>query len=250
MLKKLNNNTLIFTFISIVLLFSVSKCYEKRELDDLAYVIAIGVDKGEVERFKITAQFALPVKIGGGSTTGKKTISLLSVESPSIYGADSIINAIISKEITIAHNKLLVISSELAQKGLEDYVVPFISSTELRPRTSIIVCDGNASDFLSIISPTLESSPARYYDLILNTSKYSGYSISSELLEFYMNSQSPCRDAVTIFASIIGDENPEEGQNNTSNKDQGFQNTQDISDNEQETQTQRNSQHVRTRWRY
>lgn len=235
MLKKLNNNILIFTFISIIMLFSISKCYEKRELDDLAYVIAMGVDKGEIERYKITVQFALPVKIGGGNTTGKKTLSMLSVESPSIYGSDSIINSIISKEITIAHNKLLVFSSELAKDGLEDYVVPFIANTELRPRTSIVVCDGKASDFLSVISPTLETNPARYYDLILNTSKYSGYSISSELLEFYMNSQSPCRDAVTIFATIVDDENPEENQNNT-NKGQGSQNK---NDNEQPSQTRR-----------
>ena len=63
-----------------------SGCYDKTELDNLAYVIGIGADIGEGKNLNITYQIAIPVKIAGeNSETGKDTFTTYTVSAPSLY---------------------------------------------------------------------------------------------------------------------------------------------------------------------
>ena len=62
-------------FLIILAIILLTGCYGKTELDDLAYVLAIGVDKASGDDNKevlATYQIALPVKLTGESSdTGK-----------------------------------------------------------------------------------------------------------------------------------------------------------------------------------
>lgn len=51
------------TLIITLLLSTLTGCYNSKELDDLAYVIGIAIDKGEEKKFMFTLQIAVPVKI-------------------------------------------------------------------------------------------------------------------------------------------------------------------------------------------
>lgn len=74
----------LFILLLVPILFS--GCYDKTELDNLAYVIGIGADVGEGENLNITYQIAIPVKIAGeNSETGKETFTTYTVSAPSLY---------------------------------------------------------------------------------------------------------------------------------------------------------------------
>ncbi len=74
----------IILIISIPIFFTA--CYDKVELDDLAYVIGIGADVGEGENLNITYQIAIPVKIEkDNSESGKETYTTYTVSAPSLY---------------------------------------------------------------------------------------------------------------------------------------------------------------------
>ena len=103
--------------IALVLLssFFLSGCYDYIEPNDLAYVVAVGIDKGTNENlFNYTLQFARPTQISGGSSeeggSGEKTIGTVKVEAPSIYSAVNVANHVISKTFTLSHTKIIVIS--------------------------------------------------------------------------------------------------------------------------------------------
>ncbi len=53
----------LYTLIIILLFSTLTGCYNSKELDDLAYVIGIAIDKGEEKNFMFTLQIAVPVKI-------------------------------------------------------------------------------------------------------------------------------------------------------------------------------------------
>lgn len=53
----------LYTLIIILLFSTLTGCYNSKELDDLAYVIGIAIDKGEEKEFMFTLQIAVPVKI-------------------------------------------------------------------------------------------------------------------------------------------------------------------------------------------
>ena len=73
-------------FILLLIPIFLSGCYDKMELDNLAYVIGIGADIGEGQNLNITYQIAIPVKIAGeNSETGKDTYTTYTVSAPSLY---------------------------------------------------------------------------------------------------------------------------------------------------------------------
>ena len=133
-----------------LILLTFTGCLAKTELEDYAYVIAVGVDKGSEDSYLVSFQVAVPIKIAGeGSTgSGKESTSIISLETDTLFNSISRADTMISKEITLSHNKLIVISEEVAQEGINKLLNAFVTNREIRPKTSVIVHKGLAKDLL------------------------------------------------------------------------------------------------------
>lgn len=190
-------------------------CYDRKELDDLAYVIAIGIDKGEGKNLDITYQVSIPLKLSGTeSSTGKENYTTYTVSAPSLYLGNSIVNTQTSKEINLANVKLIIYSEELAKEDLSGHISELMANVDIRPKTTIAICEGKTKDFLSNLSPVLESSTARFYELFLAANNYTNLFVSSELFDFYKSAQSIDRDAhAIILKSSQGNSNSSENEN-------------------------------------
>ncbi len=211
----------------VVICLSLTGCYDKTELDNLAYVIGIGLDVGEAqngedddndgENLNITYQIAIPVKIAGeNNSSGKETYTTYTVSASSLFMGNSIVNAMASKEINLSHINIILYSEEIAKKGLSGHINGLLSDTDIRPKTPVAICRGKASDFFNQITPVLETNPARYYSLILSSFNYTDESIGSELISFYSNAQSIDREASTVIGEIsskeLNDSNSDENK--------------------------------------
>ena len=203
----------------IIMLFLpllLSGCYGKVELDDLAYAIAVGADiseSGDGSLVDITYQIAIPVKIAGTETeTGKKTFSTYTVTAPSLAKANSLVNTITSKQIDLSHVELILYSEEFAKKGLTGHINSLISNVDIRPRSTVSICKGKARDFLEKVSPISETSPARYYELILSSYNYTSQSAGTEILNFYTATQSPYECPLAVIAELKEQEKEEESE--------------------------------------
>ena len=204
-LLKINVSILIMLFLIITL----TGCYNSKELDDLAYIIGIAVDKGTEKKFMITLQIAVPVKIASeGSEPGKDSSTLITIEADSLGSALSYASTRTSKEMKLSHNKILVFSEEIAKTELTNCVNAFISSQEIRPRTSVVVCPDEARKFLENAFPVLETNPARYYDLLLASAEYTGYTAKTELIDFYLNNKSKYINPIAIHGNITTYQDP------------------------------------------
>lgn len=192
-----------FIIISILLSIFLCGCYDRFELDNLAYVIALGADLGSGDNLDITYQIAIPIKITGESNeTGKDTFTTYTVSAPSLAVANTLVNAEVSKNINLSHVKLIVYSEEMAKSDLSGHVNVFISDSNIRPRVSLAICEGKAKDFLNELSPKLEASPSRFYELLFGTYNYSTQSEPSQLIDLYTEFQSIDRDAYTTFVKL------------------------------------------------
>ncbi len=201
----------------IIICLSLTGCYDKTELDNLAYVIGIGLDVGEAqngedddsdgENLNITYQIAIPVKIAGeNNSSGKETYTTYTVSASSLFMGNSIVNAMASKEVNLSHINIILYSEEIAKKGLSGHINGLLSNADIRPKTPVAICRGKASDFFNQITPVLETNPARYYSLILSSFNYTDESIGSELISFYSNAQSIDREASTMIGEISSEE--------------------------------------------
>lgn len=186
------------------LIFILTGCFAKSELEDLAYVIAIGLDKGTEDNILVSYQIAVPIKIAGeGSDGGKGSTTIVTLETDSLYNSISRANTMISKEITLSHNKLIVISEELAQEGIHDLLNALVTNREVRPKTSILVYKGQAKEMLENLEPVLEKNPARYYELLLDANQYTGYALDNYLFNFYISSKDTLASPYALIAEPV-----------------------------------------------
>lgn len=187
---------------------SLSSCYDSREIDELGFVIALGVDKGKSNILRLTFQIAKPGKSGGGEGGGEgggdKGFSQITIEAPAIHTAINMLNTINSKQINISHIKAIVFSKELAQEGLNLYLHAIIRSREFRPNMNIVVARETAEAYLSSINPQLVLNPSKYYDLAFQSYEYTAFFSDVEFHDFYNAVDSFHQNPVAILAGISG----------------------------------------------
>lgn len=194
-----------FTFLMILLcLLFTSGCFDAIEVDEMAYVVVMGLDSGINGNVRMTMLLAVPIAVGVGPEPGEvdKSTTLISVEAPTIYGDMNIVNSMLSKKLNFSHTKLVVISKELAQEGIEKYMNTFSRFREFRPNTYLGIARGKAEDFLKESKPILEANPAKYYELLMESYKYTGFSVGSTLSDFYRNMRTNDGEAVAALLDV------------------------------------------------
>ncbi|MDO5556192.1 MAG: Ger(x)C family spore germination C-terminal domain-containing protein [Clostridia bacterium] len=136
----------------------------------------------------------------GSSQSQNSTIS--SIDCSSIDSGIDLINSSISKKINLSHCKAIILSEEIAYEGISEYIFTLVNNLEIRPDCNIIISRCSASDYLENSEPTLESISARYYELILNSSEYTGYTENITLADFYSDLLSSTTQAHAILGGI------------------------------------------------
>ena len=205
----------IMTIIIVISLFTLSGCVGK-EPNEIAYVVALGIDSAENNNYKITIQYANPTQISGGTSeeggkAGSEIVGNIVVEAPNIYSAIGLANQIESKNFSLSHAKLIVFSKEVAEKGLKDITETFIRSEELRPDVYLAVALGEASEYLTSVKPVMEVNPAKYYQLIFDKNNLVGIA-EGVAKNFFFGIETGDYDSLLPIAGVIGGEEESGGQ--------------------------------------
>lgn len=167
--------------------FTMNKTFQS--IDDLAYVIALGIDVGTSNNIKVSFQIAIPSAAESSSSSGsssgsdeKYTIS--TVEASSINAAKALVNSYMSKELNLSHCKAIVISETYAANGISDILYTLTNDIETRPDTNLMISSCDAKSILENSTPFLESLPSKYYEVTSNSSQYTGYATDTHKTEF------------------------------------------------------------------
>lgn len=195
---------LIFTSISSTFL---SGCYDRREVDELGYVMAIGLEKGTTNTLRMTLQLAVPKAISGsgesgGEGGGGKPSLVTTLEAPGIYSGLNMANVYIGREINVSHAKVVAFSEELAKEGILSYIHALVRGRDFRGNMNIAVVKGSVEDFLKSIQPVLEISTARYYEQMFKSYKHTGFTANTQLVHFYSKAEGTTEEPVAILAGV------------------------------------------------
>ena len=193
--------------ISIFSLFTLTGCkYEDNSIENLAYVIALGIDKGEENLLKLSFQFATPSSDSGSSGSSDSDTTTTTVECSSISSGFNLMNSYISKKLNLSHCKVIIFSEELAAMGITEEVQTLINKIQIRPDSSIIISKCSASDFIENAKPNLMTLIARYYEIVVTSGKYTGYYYNSTLENFY----SSLEESLVEATAMLGGTNVEQ----------------------------------------
>ena len=222
--------------LSLLIFFAISfSVYIHEEnIDDLAYVIAIGVDKGTEDSLSISFQISLPSKSKNSSSDSSsensndnskqesKDTTIKTVECKSIISGLNSVDNIASKRIDLSHCKLIIFSEEVAKDGISNFIYTLENKLELRSNCSILVSKTSAKTFLENTIPTFESSTVSYYESLRNSPKSTGYSYNVTLNDLYTNISDSFGEPCAMLCSLI-EENDLDKSRNNSNENQNNQ---------------------------
>ncbi len=188
---------IISVFIVItILVLPLSGCYDSNEIENLAYAIAVGIDKGQQKDFKLTFQIVVPTKISAG---GGESLTLTSIETDNILSGLKNASESISRQINLSHAKLIVFSEDIARDGLSGIINGLVNSMEIRPTANIIVSTGSAYSYLGATNTNLSVSPSKYYELLFKSYEREFYIPSTQLNDFVYKLRNNGTQPIAIF---------------------------------------------------
>ncbi|MBP3255009.1 MAG: hypothetical protein J6M60_00750 [Clostridia bacterium] len=219
-MSKITRTIFIIT-ITLVFLVAFSPSYNSLNIDNLAYVVGLGIDLGENEKYKFSFQFS-PKKSSSKSNSSSSSeedseqnasSTINTIEASSIDTAINLMNSYLAKKINLSHCKVVVFSEEVAYNGISDEIYTLTNNSEVRPSTSVVISKSSAEEYLNNSSPILENMITKYYEIFPHSSKYTGYIYNATLGDFYSNLVSIDSEPYAILGGVKNEENSELSQN-------------------------------------
>lgn len=177
-MRMLLNITILF----LLLFFVLSGCWDQKEVEEQTYVIAIGLDlpkdlnMDKEQAIDVTFQFSNPkLNVKGAQPSESENEEIITLRAPDTVTARNMANSFVTREISFAHNKVIIISEDLAKTDFFYRTLStMIKDPEVRRETNLIITKGKAADFISKNKPEMMIRPHRYYQFLLDRATETG----------------------------------------------------------------------------
>lgn len=159
-----------YTFVLLILSLVLTGCWDRRELNEIAITLALGIDKVD-EEFQLTAQVVVPSEVSMKQSSGRSTVTLFQADGETIFEAFRKMTIDSPRKIYPGHLRMLVIGEELAKAGVSESLDLLSRDWELRSDFYVVVAkDNTAAEILNVTTP-IESIPANKMFNTLKTSE-------------------------------------------------------------------------------
>lgn len=175
-------------FIILVLLIFVtafSSSYVSLRIDNLAFVVALGIDVADNNNLKVSFEFTDISSVSENGSTSESSSVINTVVSSSLDSAISMMNGFIGKQLSLSHCKLIIFSEEFAQRGVSHEIYTLINNPQIRPSTNIVISKIDAESYIKYSEPALEHLESKYYEIFPSSSKYTGYTVNATIGDFF-----------------------------------------------------------------
>ncbi|MGI6549048.1 MAG: Ger(x)C family spore germination protein [Syntrophomonadales bacterium] len=191
----------------LILALPCAGCWNRREIQDLAFVTALGIDKGPEEgTVKLTVHIAKPFAIVGAEGGGSLEKPFLVATSTGETTFEAVRNFIKSspRRLNWTHNRFVLFGEAFAREGIIDPVNWLGRDAETRRSTLLIVAYNATAEELLQAEFELERMPAAGAESILNAAQ-TGLStvIISTINDFLINLKSEGIEPIGTRAQVI-----------------------------------------------
>ena len=155
----------VLIIITLFILLISSGCYNYKEINDMAIVSSIGIDKdNKNDKYIVSAQI---MNSKESEDSEDSQITVYTKEGDTVHEALRNITLKSPRKLYGNHLSKIVLSEEVAKEGIDNILDIFNRITEVRNEFIItIVKEDKASDVLKVLTTT-ESIPAEYVKLSL-----------------------------------------------------------------------------------
>ncbi|CAG7644829.1 Spore germination protein B3 [Paenibacillus solanacearum] len=199
--------------LALTILTATTGCWNRRELNDLAITVAMGIDRIGDE-FQVSAQLVNPSEIAArkGSTSKGAPVVTYSKTGGTVFEALRKMTTESPRKLYLSHLRMLIISESLAKEGIAKLLDVLSRAHELRTDFFIVVARGSsAKEMLEIYTVPQEIIPANHMFKTIDTSSAlwaaSGKKTIDELISDMI---SKGKEPVLTGLGIAGDRNMRE----------------------------------------
>jgi spore germination protein KC len=183
----------------IVVTITVSGCWSRHELDTLAIIEVVGIDKAKDDgKISIAVQILKPAELGGQAVGGMSSNQgVWTVTSTGYTVFDAFRNATMQsgRQLFLSHNKIIVIGEEMARSGISPLIDFFNRNAETRHLSWLIIAKGEAGDIV-LAEHEQENPPARAIENLVKSSGVTSMAAAVNLHEFLLMLNSKTTDPV------------------------------------------------------
>jgi spore germination protein KC len=145
--------------------FLITGCWDRQEINDIAFVIANGMDVAPHHKYEVSTQIAIPSGMGmpSGGNGGNKNGEAFYVDAGvgnTVRDANADLQRKLSRRLNFSHMRVSLIGQTLARQGIGPVLDVYGRNPQVRLPTYLFVTRGKAVDFLESAKPALERIPA------------------------------------------------------------------------------------------
>ena len=167
--------------IAVIFLFSTvaSGCWDRTELEDVAWVQAMGFDKGPEGFLTTTMEIGVPRVLRGGMNVpssgagGPRYVTITLVSRTALEALD-LVSLSLGRRLSLVHTQLFLFGEELAKSDLRPLMGAMDRFREVMGMTLVAVAHGRAEDILRVNTSPLESSPTRFIQMLMQHHPHTG----------------------------------------------------------------------------
>lgn len=166
--------------VAVVLMLALllTGCWDRTELEDQAYVILLGLDRGDQGQIMLSAEVAIAQSLSAGILGAQATpgvphlaVRLLTVQARTITQAITILNGGMTRRLDLRQLRAVVLGESLARAGVEPLIMELMRHSLARSSALLVQARGNAFDLLRALEPVGEVNPGRMADGLILQAK-------------------------------------------------------------------------------
>jgi spore germination protein KC len=187
-------------------------CYDKIELEDQAFVTAMGFDKGPNNTIDITVRTAVPSKLSGGQSggsgggggedpvlSGSKPIT---VRAHTLAEGMNLVNSSVERKLSLLHCAIILFGEDLAKAGVLEQLQALSRYHEFRQTTYMQLAKGSAKEVMNSEKPIYEQNDVRLAEDLSSLGRHTGFIAKSTMHDVLNYFAAPGEDAFMPILSV------------------------------------------------
>ncbi|PJW13523.1 spore gernimation protein KC [Geobacillus sp. Manikaran-105] len=193
-------------------------CWSKKELTDLAFIIAVGLDKTKDGKYLASFQVVNPGNVAGATQRGGGAagvpVSIYTSTGDTLVEASRKASEKMSRLLYYAHTNLVVIGEEVAREGLDGVFDALERNSQFRMTAHLVIAHGHsAKEVLTVLTPVDKISANQIIKTLEFSEMVWGQTMNVDVWQVIRDLASPGRNPVITGIRIEG--NPARGKRQT-----------------------------------
>lgn len=189
------------------LILFISGCWNRRELNDLAIAVGLGIDASADGQYEVLMQIVDPGEISSQKTSSSRApVTIYRAKGRTLFKAIRRLTKVTPRKVYLSHLRMMIMSEKVARKGIGKILDFMLRDQMVGPNFNIVIAKGHtAKEIMSIFTPLDKIPVNKMYRSLNMSDRWFGSVITVKLDELISNITSEGKKAVLSGITISGD---------------------------------------------